>query len=144
MESSRPKVKEKVLQEVTEIWYTNVSGLMSKKLESKNLLEQEEPDVLLLTTETKWKDEWGIPDIGNGKYDFWIRNRKDKEGGEVMIMTGKNIRVEKVETSENIAEVIKVGVRNALEIERAYMVVYVPPKISAWGRIEYQNMLDST
>ncbi len=107
MESSRPKVKEKVLQEVNKIWYTNVNGLMSKRLELENLLEQEKPGMMILT-ETKWKDEWGIPDIGNGEYDFWIRNRKDKDGGGVMIMTGKNIRVEKVETSENMAEVIKV------------------------------------
>ena len=49
MESSRPKVKEKVLQEVNKIWYTNVNGLMSKRLELENLLEQEKPDMMILT-----------------------------------------------------------------------------------------------
>ncbi len=63
----------------------------------------------------------------NGRCDK-ARNRKDKDGGGVMIMTEKNIRVEKVETSENMAEVIKVGVRNAQGIVRGYMGVYVPPK----------------
>ena len=50
-----------------------------------------------------------------------------------MILTGKNIGVERVETSKNKAEVIKVVIKSSLGIERSYMGVYVPPKTSAWG-----------
>ena len=143
MESGRPKDKEKVLQEVSKIWYTNVNGLMSKRLELEQLLEREKPDMMIIS-ETNWKEEWGIPDISKDKYDFWIRNRKDKGGGGVMILTGKNICVERVETSKNKAEIIKVVIKSSLGIERSYMGVYVPPRTSAWGGIEYQSMLDDT
>ena len=88
---------------------------------------------MMILSETNWKEEWGVPDIGKDKYDFWIRNRKDKGGGGVMILTGKNIGVERVETSKNKAEVIKVVIKSSLGIERSYMGVYVPPKTSAWG-----------
>ena len=143
MESGGPKNKEKVLQAVNKVWYTNVNGLMSKRLELEVILDKEKPDMMILS-ETNWKEEWGIPDFGKDKYDVWIRNRKDKGGGGVMILTGKNIGVERVELSERKAEIIKVVVKSSLGTERAYMGVYVPPKTSAWDKTEYQDMLENT
>ena len=49
MESGRPKDKEKVLQEVSKIWYTNVNGLMSKRLELEQSLEREKPDMMIIS-----------------------------------------------------------------------------------------------
>ena len=72
---------------------------MSKRLEVEEYLERVRPDMMILC-ETKWKDEWGVPNLGKGKYDVWMKNRKDKNGGGVMVLTEKSIRVEKVEVSE--------------------------------------------
>ena len=49
MESGRPKDKEKVLQEVRKIWYTNVNGLMSKRLELEELLERDKLDMMIVS-----------------------------------------------------------------------------------------------
>ena len=69
MEGQGPEVEKEIYQEVSKICYTNVNGLMSKRLEVEELLERVKPDVVVLC-ETKWKDEWGVPLIGNGSYDL--------------------------------------------------------------------------
>ncbi len=56
-----------VHQAVSKVCYTNVNGLMSTKMELNELLNRTAPDVAVLC-ETKWKNEWGIPDTG--KYDL--------------------------------------------------------------------------
>ena len=123
--------------------YTNVNGLLSKRLEVEELLEREKPDMLVLS-ETKWKNEWSVPDIGKGNYDFWIRNRSDKGGGGVMILTSKRIRVEKMEISNNKAEIVKIMVKNSVGKVRSYVGVYVPPLTNAWSRQEHETMLEDT
>ena len=139
MESGRPKSSKKVLQEVSKIKYTNVNGLWSKRLEMEELLEREKPDMMILS-ETKWKSEWGNPDIGKGKYDFGIKNGKGKGGGGgVMILTGKDIRVQKVEITEKKTEIVKVVVKTDQEGDRTYIGVYVPPRTNAWERREYED-----
>ncbi len=45
-------------------------------------------DVYVLC-ETKWKNEWGTPDIGDDRYDLWMKNRSDMGGGGVIILTKK-------------------------------------------------------
>ena len=82
MESPRPKIEKEIYQGVNKICYTNVNGLMSTKLELEELLVRVKPDILVLC-ETKWKDEWGLPDIGDGIYDIWLKNRSGKGGGGV-------------------------------------------------------------
>ena len=66
---------------------------MSKRLEVEEVLKGEKPDMMVLC-ETKWRDEWGDPDLGRGKCDCVIRNRKGKEGGGIMVLVDKGIRVE--------------------------------------------------
>ena len=65
MGSKRSKDEEVFLQEVIKVWYTNVGGLMSKRLEMEEFLERERPNVMVIC-ETKWKSEWGVPDMGKG------------------------------------------------------------------------------
>ena len=67
-------------------------------LEIEEFLARVKPDIFVLC-ETKWKDEWKTPDIGNGLYDIWLKNQSGKGGGGVMIMTRKSIRVERVDIS---------------------------------------------
>ena len=55
------------------MWYTNIDGLLSKRLEVEEVLKGEKPDMMVLC-ETKWRDEWGDPDLGRGKYESVIRN----------------------------------------------------------------------
>ena len=132
-----------VCKELKTLWYTNVNGLMSTRLEVEELLSREKPDMLVLC-ETKWKDEWGIPDLGNGRYEFWIKNRQEKAGGGVMVLTNKEVRVVRVDVSDNRAEIVKVVVQKGNEGERIFVGVYVPPKTSAWTREEHEAMIGDT
>ncbi len=45
---------------------------------SNELLNRTTPDVALC--ETKWKNEWGT-DIGDDKYNLWMKNTSDTGGG---------------------------------------------------------------
>ena len=143
MEGTRSEDEEIFPREVNKVWYTNVGGLMSKSLEMEEFLKRERPDVMVLC-ETKWKCEWGVPDMGNGNYDYWIRNRQEKGGGGIMILTRKNMRVIRVEMSENKAEIVKVVIGNKNGKERAYVGVYVPPLTNAWQRVEHDTVLEDT
>ncbi len=62
------------------VCYTNVNGLISTKMELNELLNRTTPYVAVLCG-TNWKNEWGTPDIGDDKYDLWMKNRSDKGGG---------------------------------------------------------------
>ena len=48
------------------MWYTNIDGLLSKRLEVEEVLKGEKPDMMVLC-ETKWRDEWCDPDLRKGK-----------------------------------------------------------------------------
>ena len=67
----------------------------------------------MILTETKWRSEWGIPDVGDKKYNVWMRNRRNKGGGGVMILTEKCVRVEKVIRNEDKSEILQVTVSSA-------------------------------
>ena len=114
---------------------------MSKRTEVEEVLKDEKPDIMVLC-ETKWREEWGEPDLGMGKYTCINRNRRGKEGGGVMVVIDKEIRVVKVEISQSKAEVVKVVVKGENGKERIYVGVYVPPFTSAWIRAEYEEMIE--
>ena len=56
----------------------------------------------MIICETKWKDEWGVPEIGMDKYNIWMKNRNGKGGGGVMIWTKETLEVVKIEIKENM------------------------------------------
>ena len=97
---------------------------------------------MVVLCETKWRDEWGEPNIGKGKYNCVNRNRKGKEGGGIMIMVNSDIRVIREEISQNKAEMVKVVVRGKNGKEMVYVGVYVPPFTNAWNREEYAEMIE--
>ena len=142
MESDRFAAEEEVLQEVNKICYTNINGLMTSRLEVEELLERMKPDMLILS-ETKWKDEWGIPIIGNGDYTVWMKNRYEKMGGGVMILTKKSIKFGRVEINLNKAELVIVEVKVHGEMV-TYVGIYVPPMTNAWTKRDHDEMLKET
>ncbi|XP_050695649.1 uncharacterized protein LOC126985138 [Eriocheir sinensis] len=89
-----------------------------------------------MKTHTHW--------IGEGAYNIWRRDRKSKQGGGVMLMVRKGIRVEKVIEGESLAEVLKVKIVGAEGRRRQYVAGYVPPRTNAWKVREYEQMIQDT
>ncbi len=46
--------------------------------------------MLLYYVRQNWKMNGGTPNTGDDKYDLWMKNRSDKGGGGVIIMTKKS------------------------------------------------------
>ncbi len=87
--------------------YTNVNGLVSSQWETDLYLREIKPDIIGVT-ETKLSEGNLLTSLGEGKYDAWRRDRKGKHEGGVMILTKKDIVVDKVLYGDGLAEVIKV------------------------------------
>ena len=113
--------------------------MASARLEVAAFLEEEKPDVMIIC-ETKWREEWGEPDIGTVNYNIWKKNRKGKKGGGIMIWTRKDLRVAKVKIKDTISEIVKVVLKTSLGEEMSYVGVYVPPPTTAWMKEEYERM----
>ena len=129
--------KGKIYKELNKVCYNNVNGPVSTKQEINELLNINKPDIVTLT-ETKWRSECGIPDVGVVKYDVWMRNRRNKGGG-VMVLTTKC--VEKVIKSEDKSEILQVTVSSANGKTVNYVGLCVAPKTNAWEREEHEDML---
>ena len=71
------------------IMYTNVDGLVSSAKEVRDYLQDKKPELVCLT-ETKLTSEIQIRFNAEG-YNTWRRDRKNKGGGGVMILTRKDI-----------------------------------------------------
>ena len=123
--------------------YTNADGLMSVKCEIDEYLKNTKPDIMGVV-ETKLSDGIEMFNIGDGNYKVWTRNRLNKQGGGVMIMTKKNITVEEVVFGKGLAEILKVKIIERGGGKRDLAVAYVPPKTNAWSMAEYDEMLKDT
>ena len=122
--------------------YTNINGLMSSEGEFNLYLREDKPDIMGIT-ETKLSEGIVLVNLGEGEYNIWRKDRRGKQGGGVMVLTKKDLVVEKVVNSEGLAEVIKVTICTATG-KREVVVVYVPPKTLAWSAEEYKTMLKDT
>ena len=90
--------------------YTNVNGLISAQVELNDYLREYAPDVMGIT-ETKLNDNIEMNNLGEGRYNVWLRNRKEKQGGGVMILVRKELTAYESSNDHELAEVIKVRVQ---------------------------------
>ncbi len=63
---------------------------MSAVLELEDYLKEEKPDIMGII-ETKLASEGDILNIGEGKHNLWMRSRKNKWGGGVMLLVRKDL-----------------------------------------------------
>ena len=120
--------------------YTNIDGVLSSKLELGDYLKEMEPKIVCLA-ETKLSEGINL-DLGNN-YSIWRRDRVGKGGGGVMIITKKEVMVNKVEFGEGRAELISARVElNKKEV--TIVVVYVPPKTNSWTKKDYEEIIEDT
>ena len=120
------------------VMYTNIDGVLSSILELRDYLRLNKPDVVCIT-ETKLKEEIHVQFQDEG-YNMWRRDRKNKSGGGVAILTKANINVEEVEEGKGMAEVLSIVLKTRKEDRRRIIVTYVPPKTNAWDRNQHQTM----
>ncbi len=94
--------------------------------------------------ETKLATEGIILNIDEGKYNLWMRNRKNKWGGGVMLLVRKDLLVESVTYGMKEAEVLKISLRQNIGRYHNVVVTYVPPYSNSWREDEYKKMLEDT
>ncbi len=68
-----------------------------------------------------------ILNIGEGKYNLRMRNRKNKQGGGVMFLVRKDLLLESVTYGMEEAEVLKIGLRQNIGRYHNVVVTYVTP-----------------
>ena len=99
--------------------------------------------VMFSLVETKLNDSEDVP-VGEGQYNVWRRNRNQKKGGGVMVLTRKDVMIRKVEKGEGMAEVLKIELVMKNGRKRDLVVLYIPPKTNVWGREKYGNIVKDT
>ena len=68
--------------------YTNVNGLRLSAIETEDYLREQQPDIMRIT-ETKLTGNSALWNIGESRYNIWMRNREHKPGGGVMLLLKK-------------------------------------------------------
>ena len=75
---------------------------------------------------------------------MWVKNRNNKQGGGVMILVRKDLKVISVDYGMESAELIVVTVDDNTVHKREFVVCYVPPKTRSWSESEYDKLLSDT
>ena len=123
--------------------YTNVNGLISGLNELNDYLDKSRPDIMGIV-ETKLKGQIPPESVGNGLYKVWSRNRKDKQGGGVMLLIRDNLRVKKITYGKENVEMIMLKIESENKKNRDFIIMYVPPKTRSWNEREYMEMINNT
>ena len=119
------------LYEELKVMYTNIDGLLARKLELIDYIREKKPKVICLT-ETKLSPDIRI--ILTEKYNIWRKDRKQKGGGGVMILTDTSIDVKNVEYGKNDTELVSIQVRENNAKIQTIITTYVPPKSYSWKK----------
>ena len=105
----------------------------------RDIIQEKKPDIICIT-ETKLTPEITFEALGLDDYNIWRKERTNKGGGGVMIMTKKELTVLEIEqTPTTYAEVIAVEIRTQ---NRGMIVAtsYIAPKTNAWSPEEHQQL----
>ena len=78
--------------------YTNIDGLLSKRLECMDYLRNSEPDIMCVV-ETKLRPEIKLDWFEEGRYKLWRSDRVEKGGGGILVLTKKDLIVKEVNFS---------------------------------------------
>ena len=125
------------------IIYTNVDGIISKRLELTDMLREKKPMVFCMV-ETKVKKEIDLELFGWKDYNIWRKDRVGKFGGGVCILVHKCLRVKKLETETDRAEVLAVEITTEEDEKITVVAAYVAPYTGAWTRTEHEEMRNET
>ena len=125
------------------ISYTNIDGLLSKRLELMDYLSEKKPDIMCIV-ETKLEKDTDLMIHGKLDYNIWRNDRRGGKGGGIIILTKQTIKVAEVkyetEYSENISIQIEVANNKRINV----IATYVPPKTRCWNDERYKNMINRT
>ena len=85
--------------------YTNIDGLIPRKLELTDYLKEKKNPEITCLAETKLSEDIQT-NIQNNNYSIWMKDRKVKKRGGVMIMIKSTIKVINVKYGKGKAKLI--------------------------------------
>ena len=122
--------------------YTNVDGLLSKRLECVDYLRSVKLDIMCIV-ETKLRPNMEMNWFEEGQYRLWRSERVKRGGGGVLVMVRKELSIKEVNFGNDGEEVLSV-VLSVGNTDINLVTVYVPPRTRAWNGEQYNTMLRST
>lgn len=136
------RVDKIVRNEKLSIMYANVDGICSKIDEFKEMVAIQKPDVICLA-ESKLNQAISDQVIVCKGYDIWRKDRVGKNGGGVLIMTSKKLKVLlNYMNDQDNTELLAVDIIG--EDVTKIVVVYVPPKTRSWSKEELHTLQEQT
>ena len=124
------------------VMYTNIYGIISRKLELIHYLKEKKPEIVCLT-ETKVCQKIQT-NIENYNYNIWRKDRKDIKDGGVMLMIKSKIKVKNVEYGKGKAELMSAQINTRCGESQKIVVSYVPPKAKTWTKEEHEEIIEDT
>ena len=101
------------------------------------------PDMVCIT-ETKLKKNIEMELPGWSKFNIWRRDRKEKAGGGVCILTDRRLVVREIDLKMNRAEIVAIEISVEKRTKLVVVAVYVPPLTGAWSRQDHDLLKRET
>ena len=126
------------------IMYTNADGVLSKRLELRDYIESNGPDIVCVT-ETKLDDNIEDGALGLENYLILRKDREGKGGGGVMMLISTRLRIKQRKGMDSNVEMIVIEVEKEGGEKVSIAVFYIPPPTGVWrGSEEYKQLIDKS